>query len=136
MSSTFRQLPRDAWDGGPMFTLDATSSTPPYEQIRAYVVDRVDRGDLQPGDRLPTVRAFADELGVAVNTVARAYRELEQAGVIQTRGRAGSFITGDAVERQAKEAAAAYLARVRALGLTSAAAVALVRDLHDHPIRP
>ena len=119
-----------------MFTLDATSSTPPYEQIRAYVVDRVDRGELEAGDRLPTVRAFADELGVAANTVARAYRELEQGGVIETRGRAGSFVTGDGVQRQAREAAGAYLARAKALGLTSAQAVALVHHLHENPIRP
>jgi len=118
-----------------MFTLDATSSTPPYEQIRAYVVEQVDSGQLEPGDRLPTVRAFAEELGVATNTVARAYRELEQGGVIETRGRSGSFVTGDRVQSEAKEAAAAYLARTKSLGLSSAEAVALVRHLHEHPIR-
>ena len=118
-----------------MITLDATSATPPYEQIRAQITDHVERGELQPGDRLPTVRRLAEDLGVAANTVARAYRELEHSGVIETRGRAGSFVTGDEVERKAREAAAAYLAQTRALGLTATEALALVRQLHDHPIR-
>jgi DNA-binding transcriptional regulator YhcF (GntR family) len=116
-------------------TLDPSSTTPPYEQIRAQIAAHVDGGELQPGDRLPAVRRLADDLGVAANTVARAYRELEQAGVIETRGRGGSFVTGDQVERKAKEAAAAYLAQTKALGLSAADAVALVRHLQEHPIR-
>jgi DNA-binding transcriptional regulator YhcF (GntR family) len=119
-----------------MITLDPSSGTPPYEQIRAEVVAHVERGELEPGDRLPTVRGLAEDLGVAANTVARAYRELEQSGVIETRGRGGSFVTGDQVERRAKEAAAAYLAQTRALGLSATEALALVRHQLEHPIRP
>jgi len=119
-----------------MITLDAASPVPPYEQVRSQIAGQVARGELRPGDRLPTVRGLAEDLGIAANTVARAYRELEQAGAIETRGRSGSFVTGDQVERQAKEAAAAYLARTRALGLGEAEALALVQHLVDHPIRP
>ena len=115
--------------------LDTTSSTPPYEQIRTQVTEQVGSGALQPGDRLPTVRRLAEDLGVATNTVARAYRELEQSGVIETRGRAGSFVTGDQVTRKAKAAAVAYLAETRALGLSAAEAMALVRNLGEHPPR-
>lgn len=118
-----------------MITLDPTSPDPPYEQVRSRIVERVSSGELRPGDRLPTVRRLAEDLGVAANTVARAYRELEQAGVIETRGRSGSFVTGDQVERSAKEAAAAYLARTRALGLSADEALALVRHQVDHPVR-
>jgi DNA-binding transcriptional regulator YhcF (GntR family) len=121
--------------GRRMIDLDATSGTPPYQQIGAQVVEHVASGELQPGARLPTVRRLAEDLGVAANTVARAYRELEQAGVIETRGRSGSYITGDQVQRKAKEAAATYLAQTRALGLGDAEALALVQHLHDHPIR-
>ena len=99
-----------------LIDLDTTSATPPYEQIRSQLAAHVDTGALQPGDRLPTVRRLAEDLGVATNTVARAYRELEQAGVIETRGRGGSFVTGDQVTRKAKEAAVAYLAETKALG--------------------
>ena len=98
--------------------LDADSPVPPFEQVRAQVVALVDAGELVPGTRLPTVRGLADELGIAVNTVARAYRELEAAGVVQTRGRHGTVVaSGDARERAALDAAAQYVLRARALGL-------------------
>ena len=118
-----------------MITVDHTSSTPPYEQIRAGISEQVRTKKLTPGDRLPTVRKLAEDLGVAVNTAARAYRELEQAGVIETRGRAGTFVTGDQVEREAKAAAAAYVERTRALGVSAAEALALVRRVLENPIR-
>jgi DNA-binding transcriptional regulator YhcF (GntR family) len=118
-----------------MITLDSFDGTAPYEQIRTQLAAHVASGELQPGDRLPTVRRLAEDLGVATNTVARAYRELESAGVIETRGRAGSFVTGDRVEREAKAAAATYLERTKALGLSASEAVALVRHLEQHPVR-
>jgi DNA-binding transcriptional regulator YhcF (GntR family) len=117
-----------------MIDLNSTSSTPPYEQIRSQVATLVETGELQPGDRLPTIRRLAEDLGVAANTVARAYRELEQSGVIETRGRGGSFVTGDQVTRKAKAAAVAYLAETKALGLSAAEAMALVRNLTEHPL--
>ena len=61
--------------------------------------------------------------------MARAYRELERSGVIETRGRAGSFVTGDQVLSTAKAAAVAYLAETRALGLDDAEALDLVANL-------
>src|SRR5690348_1530120 len=115
--------------------LDDADPRAPYEQIRAGIAAQVDAGTLWAGDRLPTVRRLAEDLGVAANTVARAYRELEASGVIETRGRAGSFVMGDRVEREAKEAAVAYLERTKALGLSAADAVALVRQLEQHPVR-
>jgi DNA-binding transcriptional regulator YhcF (GntR family) len=118
-----------------LVTVDPAGAMPPYEQIRAQVVEHVERGELQPGDRLPTVRRLAEDLGVAANTVARAYRELEQTGVIETRGRSGSFVTGDDVRRRARQAAADYLARTSALGLSGADALALVRQQVEHPVR-
>jgi DNA-binding transcriptional regulator YhcF (GntR family) len=114
--------------------LDVTSSSPPFEQIRAQIATHVEAGALQPGDRLPTVRRLAEDLGVAPNTVARAYRELEQSGVIETRGRLGSFVTGDELTRKAKAAAVAYLAETKALGLSAAEALSLVHNLLEHPL--
>ena len=106
--------------------IDPASSVPPYEQVRQQVVSLVEAGSLVPGDRLPTVRSLAEELGLAANTVARAYRELEASGVIETRGRAGSFVTDDDVHSSAKAAAASYAEQVRALGLSPDEALALV----------
>jgi DNA-binding transcriptional regulator YhcF (GntR family) len=111
--------------------LDHGSAVPPYEQIRAQIAAHVESGALQAGDRVPTVRRLAEDLGVAPGTVARAYRELEQSGVIETRGRNGSFITGDEVISKAKAAAVAYLAETKALGLTATDALALVRNLSE-----
>ncbi|MGI9158052.1 MAG: GntR family transcriptional regulator [Marmoricola sp.] len=108
-------------------SLDPSLPDPPYVQIRESVRVRVAGGQIAPGTRMPTVRQLATDLGVAVNTVARAYRELEALHVIETRGRAGSFVSGDQVGQAAREAAQAYVARARALGLGREEAVALVR---------
>ena len=112
-----------------ILTIDPQVSTPPYEQLRVQVIEGVRTGMLSPGDKLPTVRRLAEDLGLAPNTVARAYRELEQDEVIETRGRLGSFIaaTGDATHRQAQRAAVAYAERVRTLGLPAAEALEIVR---------
>ncbi|MFC0680231.1 GntR family transcriptional regulator [Lysobacter korlensis] len=99
--------------------LDAESAVPTFLQLRAQLIDLVRSGALTPGTRIPTVRALAGELGIAPNTVAKAYRQLEEDGILETRGRNGSFISpqGGAAERKAQEAALAYAARVRQLGI-------------------
>ena len=76
--------------------VDDTDPTPPYEQIRAQVAALVVAGMLVEGDRLPTVRALAADLGVAAGTVARAYTELETDGLVEGRGRSGTVVTGTA----------------------------------------
>ena len=111
----------------PLVTLDPGSPDPPYEQVREQIRARVERGDLSAGTRLPTVRGLAGELGIAANTVARAYRELEALGVIETRGRAGSVVTGGGVDREAREAAHEYAARLRALGVGMDEGIELLR---------
>lgn len=111
-----------------MFRIDPHASVPPYDQLKQAVIADVDAGKLAAGTKLPTVRALAAELGLAPNTVARAYRELEALGVLDTRGRSGTFVSGDGVERAAREAAAAYLARLADLGLTRADAIALLTE--------
>lgn len=108
--------------------LDATSALPPFEQLRTQIAARAASGDLPAGTRLPTVRALAAELHVAVNTVARAYRELETDGVITTEGRRGTFVATSAAgaSADATDAASAYVGTARRLGLTLAEAVRLV----------
>lgn len=111
------------------YVIDANSATPPFEQLRTQVRDAVAAGELAAGAKLPTVRALAEQLGLAANTVARAYRELETDGIIETRGRAGSFVApqGDAAQQQAQVAAREFVDRTRRLGLDDAAALDLVR---------
>jgi DNA-binding transcriptional regulator YhcF (GntR family) len=119
---------------GTSITLDASSSDPPYAQIRAQIAVQVSSGRLGPGTQLPTVRALAAELGVAANTVARAYRELEHAGVVTTRGRAGTLVNGDDADRASKEAAKSYADTMRALGVGQDEALDLVRRAFDRPV--
>jgi DNA-binding transcriptional regulator YhcF (GntR family) len=115
--------------------LDAASDRPPYEQLRVQIASRAATGDLAPGTRLPTVRALATELHLAVNTVARAYRELEADGVVVTEGRRGTFVAAStaAGTGAATDAAAAYVASARRLGLALPEAVHLVERAWSSP---
>lgn len=108
--------------------VDPASPTPPYEQVRLQIVTLVSAGELPPGTRLPTVRRLAGDLGLAPNTVARAYRELERAGVVETRGRHGTFVAmgADATANAAAAEAALYATRIRDLGIAPAEGVRLV----------
>lgn len=111
------------------FSIATASAIPPFEQLREQIRAAAADGSLAVGTKLPTVRALADQLGVAANTVARSYRELEQDEVIETRGRNGSFVApfGDASQRQAQVAADAFARRIRQLRVDSDAAIALVK---------
>ena len=110
-----------------IITIDPRSATPPYEQIRTQVVAMASSGALRAGTRLPTVRMLAGHLGLAVNTVAHAYRALERDGVVETRGRNGTFVAArDSVQGQAQQAAAAYADQARRLGLDPGEALRLV----------
>lgn len=110
-----------------MIVVDPALPDPPYEQVRAQIARQVETGELRAGDKLPTVRRLAGDLGIAANTVARAYRELEHAGLIDTRGRAGTFVAGTGIETEAYAAAAEYVERARDLGLEDDRALEFVR---------
>ncbi|WP_018532419.1 MULTISPECIES: GntR family transcriptional regulator [unclassified Streptomyces] len=105
-------------------------SAAPYEQVRAQISEQARGGVLPVGYKLPTVRGLAEELGLAANTVAKAYRALESDGVIETRGRNGTFIASarDAASREASTAAQVFAERVRRLGLSEEAALEAARD--------
>jgi DNA-binding transcriptional regulator YhcF (GntR family) len=102
-----------------MIQVDADSDVPPYEQVRRQLAAQVADGTLVAGTRLPTVRQLARQLGLAVNTVARVYRELEAAGLVVTRGRAGTMVSaaGDQARSRAVAAAQDYAATTRRLGI-------------------
>ena len=102
------------------WSVDSAGDSPPYEQLRAHVLDLATSGELPAGYRLPPVRALAERLGLAANTVARAYKELEGDGIVATHGRNGTLVSaqGDAAHRAAQHAAADYAAKTRSLGLS------------------
>jgi GntR family transcriptional regulator len=107
-----------------LLRIDAQPDTPLFEQVRTRMIEAVREGALPAGTRLPTVRELAGQLGLAVNTVARAYRELEAAGVVETRGRFGTFVaSSDPADAAMAAAAGAFVAAARAVGLGKADAL-------------
>ncbi|HJR19373.1 MAG TPA: GntR family transcriptional regulator [Actinomycetota bacterium] len=124
-----------------ILSVDPEAPIPPYEQIRSQIASMVATGTLPAETRLPPIRQLADDLGLAGGTVARAYRELEDTGVIATRGRHGSFVVGSPRRQPTKEtrglldqAAHAFAVGARQLGYdTREALEAVERALGDVP---
>ena len=83
--------------GQPAIRLDAASAVPPFEQVRQQIADLVSHGHLPVGHRLPPVRQLAADLGLANGTVARAYQELEAAGLVVARRGGGTRVAAAAV---------------------------------------
>jgi GntR family transcriptional regulator len=128
---------------GGLVRVDPASDEPPFWQVRRQVSEAIVDGRLSVGTKLPPIRVLADELGLATNTVARAYRELEVAGLVLTRGRLGTVVATDAVasdglsadaeqrggaDAAVRLAAGDYARAARAAGIPDGDAVALVRD--------
>jgi DNA-binding transcriptional regulator YhcF (GntR family) len=114
---------------GSMITLDPSSSVPPFEQVRSQLAAQIADGALPAGTRLPPVRKLAEDLGLAANTVARAYRDLEIAGVVETRGRGGTIVAagGDQARVRLQLAAQRYATMARDLGVAPGEAMRLVQ---------
>lgn len=118
--------------------IDHEAAVPPYEQLRTSVAAQVAEGALPAGSKLPTVRALAEELGLAANTVARAYRELEADGVVVTDGRRGTFVASawlDAPPQELAGLAEQLVLEARRQGLTAAEALGLVQRAWDERSR-
>lgn len=112
-----------------MLTIDPADPRPPYEQLRTQLVNQIRAGDLVSGTKLPPVRRLASDLGLAPNTVARTYRELEAAGFVRTEGRRGTLVAepGDPeIHAQAHQLAIDYVDGMRRLGLGQDAIVGYV----------
>ncbi len=110
-------------------SVDLGDAAPPFEQVRAQLAGLIARGGLAEGDRLPTVRALAADLGLAVNTVARAYKELEAEGLVTTRRRAGTIVAAGSqpLDVALNRSAVEYATRASRAGLSESAAIDLVR---------
>jgi DNA-binding transcriptional regulator YhcF (GntR family) len=126
-------------------SVNLRSAIPPYEQIRAQIASLIAAGALAPGTRLPTVRSLAADLGIAAGTVARAYKELEQSGLLETRRRNGTVVAGmpapasssgmsadapgpGAVAAAVSAAVDRYIAEGRAAGLDDATLLAILHS--------
>jgi GntR family transcriptional regulator len=103
--------------------ITTTDPTPPYEQLRRQFVELIQSGVLAAGHRLPPLRQLASDLGLAVGTVARTYRELEAAGLVASRRGGGTRVsatpptaTAAQRERTLREHAEAFVRQARLIG--------------------
>jgi GntR family transcriptional regulator len=114
--------------------VDPASPVPPYEQLRRQVATMIASRALVPGQRLPTIRQLAADLGLAGGTVARAYRELERDGLVVSRGRKGTFVSDEQSlphgerDRRLEEAAGAFVLQAIQLGAGPTEALEKVRE--------
>lgn len=119
-------------------TVSTDDPTPPYEQLRRQFCLLIGTGTLSPGARLPSLRQLAGDLGLAVGTVARTYRELETAGLVASRRGAGTRVA----DRPAKPVQAASDEHLRSVvmalvsqALTLGATPTLVRSIVEDALR-
>jgi DNA-binding transcriptional regulator YhcF (GntR family) len=113
-----------------IISVDPAAPKPPYEQVKEQIEGLIRRGELAQGTRLPTVRQLAGDLGLAVNTVARSYKELEADQLVETRGRNGTFVLASRSQVDDEEtlAAATVFARAaRRAGLSVAEATRVLQ---------
>lgn len=116
--------------------IDLRSNTPIYLQITEQVRQLITAGVLQPGDQLPTVRQLATELRVNFNTVARAYRMLDEAGLISTQQGRGTYIWDPSTEetmqrlykKSLEELALHYLEQSAQMGYSPAEALETLKQ--------
>jgi len=117
------------------FQLNQTSGVPAYRQIFQQVEQALRMGMLQPGDQLPTVKEVVAEVTINPNTVTKAYRELEHAGLVEGRQGVGTFVLrrpkGPPPEEQVRLARglARWVETARACGFDDQAMEAMLRSL-------
>jgi DNA-binding transcriptional regulator YhcF (GntR family) len=120
----------------PIIAVDAASSVPPYEQLVDQLTRLIAGGHLTPGQKLPTIRQLAADLTLAAGTVARAYDELERAGLVRSRRPQGTFVSAKAVEKSKRTALLTGLAdrfaqQARQLGADPDEALSALRIAFD-----
>jgi GntR family transcriptional regulator len=109
-------------------------SMPIYQQIIDEIKRAVARGDLKPGDKLPSHREMAGEIKVNPNTVQRAYREMEQGKLVATLRGHGTFINDDPMlidkirREMADSSVSSFVREMMALGFTQGVIISLVID--------
>ena len=114
---------------GVILIVDPASSDPPFRQLKGQIVQAITRGKLTPGTRMPVVRKLAEEVGVSTATAAKVYRELEEAGVLEGRGRSGTFVSAaDVADAALTRAAEAFAAAAASAGFGGDDAVDAVRN--------
>ena len=104
--------------------IDFSPDKPIYQQLVERITGDIIRGTLKPGERLPSVREYAVQVGVNANTMQRVFKELEQMGITETRRGQGSFVTEndkaiEAIRIEMKDSVtSSFLQSIEALGFS------------------
>ena len=116
-----------------MITLDLSDPTPPYEQLRGQLVGLIRNGVLDAGHKLPSIRQLASDLRIAPGTVARAYKELESAGLIESSRATGTRVRPDQQSHMnLRIAAQRYATDAKASGASLVDALSAIRAAWEH----
>lgn len=116
--------------------IDFAGEVPLYQQIRNQIVIGIAEGQLQPGQRLPTVRVLAEETGINMMTVSKAYQLLRQEGYIQADRRSGTVVAprpgaGNPVPPETLAALRLHLSELRLAGMSRAQILQLCETLFE-----
>ena len=118
-----------------LLRLDFNSDRPIYQQIRDQIVVGIAQGQLRPGEKLPTVRALADEAGVNMMTVSKAYQLLKQEGYITTDRRSGTVVSAregaQTVPEQTVQRLKLAVSELRVAGWSREQVLDLCRELYE-----
>lgn len=101
-----------------MFLINLQSKEPIFEQIQSQILRFIRAGVLKPGDRLPSVRALAQENGINPNTVSKAYIELEKNGYVYNIPKKGVYVANIDMQKGQKEQIIALLRPLKEKGIT------------------
>ena len=115
-----------------LLRLDFSIDTPIYQQIRNQIVRGIAAGDLPPGQQLPTIRALAEDCGVNMMTVSKAYTLLKQEGYIQTDRRCGTTVSAKKPEilpDRIREDLLLSLSEAKAAGVSAEDVLALIKEV-------
>lgn len=118
-----------------LLTLDFSGRTPIYRQIRDQVVQEIARGNLKPGDKLPTIRTLAEEAGINMMTASKAYQLLKQEGYLLTDRRSGAVVaggSGSGLSREGEEHLALLASEAWLGGMSREEFLTLCARLYDH----
>jgi GntR family transcriptional regulator len=123
---------------GIVFQLDGSGGVPFYRQVIQQIEQAILARRIEPGYRLPTIRALAIELKINPNTIAKAYNELELRGIVVTQVGSGTYVSDKRVDIEEKErlkkieeSAVRFLREMDAFGLSRDEIISLVRDFKE-----
>lgn len=116
-----------------LLRLDFTSETPVYQQIRNQIVSAIAAGQLAPGEKLPAIRTLAEDAGINMMTVSKAYQLLKAEGYITTGRRDGTVVRLPAggVRPETREGLRLKICELRLAGLRKDEVLKLCGEIYD-----